>query len=94
VTVTEISGGMRSAERREVWRLLGTMRTQPIDEVTARRAGELVRRYRRSHTRIGLGDYLIAATADVRGLDLATLNVEHFPMFEQLRAPFRLPSRP
>ena len=46
-----------------------------------------MRRYRLSHTGIGLGDYLIAATADVRGLQLATLNIRHFPMFKNLRPP-------
>jgi predicted nucleic acid-binding protein len=90
VTVAEITGGMRSGERREVWRLLGALRTQPVDEQTARRAGELMRRHRGSHQGIGLGDYLIAATATVRGLELATLNVKHFPMFKGLRPPFRL----
>jgi predicted nucleic acid-binding protein len=48
---------------------------------------------RRSRRGIGLGDYLVAATADVRGLDLATLNVKHFPMFKGLRPAFRLPGR-
>ncbi len=70
--------------------MIGALRTQPVDEQTARRAAELMRRHRRSHQGIGLGDYLIAATATVRGLELATLNVEHFPMFKGLRAPFRL----
>jgi predicted nucleic acid-binding protein len=94
VTVTEITGGMRSAERPAVWRLLATVRVQDVDDLVARRAGELMRRYRRSHTGIGLGDYLIAATADVRGLELATLNVRHFPMFSELRPPFALPATP
>ena len=31
----------------------------------------------------------IAATALDLGLDLATLNVKHFPMFRGLRPPFR-----
>lgn len=92
VTLTEISGGMRSAERSAVWRLLATLRVQDVDELVARRAGELMRQYRRSHTGIGLGDYLIGATADVRGLELATLNVRHFPMIAGLRAPFALPA--
>lgn len=90
VTVAEITGGMRSSERREVWRLLGSLRTQPVDEMTTRRAGEFMRRHHRSHRGIGLGDYLIAATAAVRGLDLATLNVKHFPMFKGMQPPFRL----
>lgn len=88
VSTAELIGGMRTAERREVWRLLASFRVQPATEVIARRAGDMMRRYRRSHNRIGLGDYLIAATADVQDLQLATLNVWHFPMFEQLKPPF------
>lgn len=88
VSIAEIVGGMRSAERREVWRLFSAFRVEPATEIVARRAGELMRQYRRSHEGIGLGDYLIAATADVKGLELATLNVRHFPMFANLRAPF------
>ena len=38
--------------------------------------------------RIGLGDYLIAATALIEGLELATLNVRHYPMFPGLARPF------
>ena len=91
VSVAEITGGMRSAERREVWRLLGSLQVEEVTDVIARRAGELMRTYRRSHPGIGTPDYLIAATADIRGLELATLNVKHFPMRKGLRAPFRLP---
>jgi predicted nucleic acid-binding protein len=47
-----------------------------------------MRRYRRSRHAVGLGDYLIAATADVKGLQLATLNVRHFPMLKHLQPPF------
>lgn len=85
------TAGDDTAERREVWRLLASFRVQPATEVIARRAGDMMRRYRRSHNRIGLGDYLIAATADVQDLQLATLNVWHFPMFEQLKPPFAVP---
>lgn len=88
VSIAELVGGMRSAERSAVWRLLASFRVEPATEVIARRAGEMMRTYRRSHRAIGLGDYLIAATADVRGLQLATLNVRHFPMFDHLRPPF------
>lgn len=92
VSIAEITGGMRSNERRQVWGLLGSLRAEPVTELVARRAGELTRQYRRSHTGIGIADYLIAATADVRGLSLATLNVRHFPMFAELRPPFSLQS--
>jgi predicted nucleic acid-binding protein len=91
VSLVEIAGGMRSGERREAWRLLDSLHSEEVDELVARRAAELMRRYRRSHTSIGLGDYLIAGIAEVRGLELATLNVRHYPMFRSLRPPFRLP---
>lgn len=90
VTCTEILGGMRAPEKSSVVRLLGTLRLRPVTEVVARRAGELMREYRRSHSAIGIGDYLVAATAEVQGFELATLNVKHFPMFPGLRAPFRI----
>lgn len=92
VSIAELTGGMRSAERREVWRLLASLRAEPVTEPVARRAGEFMRQYRRSHSGIGIADYLIAATADVRGLWLATLNVRHFPMFPELRPPFPNPA--
>jgi predicted nucleic acid-binding protein len=91
VSIVELIGGMRTVERREVWRLLASFRLEPATEMVARRAGDMMRRYRRSHNRIGLGDYLIAATADVQGLELATLNIRHFPMFEGLQPPFAIP---
>lgn len=89
VSVTEITGGMRANERREVWRLLGSMHVEGINEVIARRAGEFMREFRRSYANVGIADFLIAATADVSGFELATLNVRHYPMFKRLRAPFR-----
>jgi predicted nucleic acid-binding protein len=60
----------------------------PVDESVARRAGDLGRRWRRSHPGIGVADLAIAATAEELGADLATRNLKHFPMFEGLRAPY------
>jgi predicted nucleic acid-binding protein len=91
VSIAELTGGMRSAERRGAWGLLGSLRVEPVTELVARRAGEFMRRYHRSHGGIGLADYLIAATAELRGQHLATLNVRHFPMFTDLRPPFHTP---
>lgn len=90
VSVAELVGGIRSGERREVWRLLASFRAEPVTEIVGHRAGDFRRQYRRSHDGIGLGDYLIAGTAAVRGYELATLNVRHFPMFKNLRPPFKL----
>ena len=71
VSVAEILGGMRSGERREVNRLLAALQTFPVDDMVARMAGELRRRFRRSHAAIGIADYLIAATALINGCELA-----------------------
>ena len=90
VTNAEIVGGMRSPERREVTLLLNSLRPLPVTDMIAHCAGELRRRYRRSHCAIGLVDYLIAATALVHGLELVTLNIKHFPMFADLKPPFLL----
>ena len=43
VSIAELVGGMRSIERREVWRLLASFRAEPTTEVIARRAGSPVR---------------------------------------------------
>jgi predicted nucleic acid-binding protein len=88
VSVAEVAGGMRSEERREVGRLLSSLQIWTVDERVAWRAAELMRAHRRSHSGIGLRDYLVAATALTEGLELATLNVRHFPMFVGLTPPF------
>lgn len=88
INVAEVTGGMRSAERVRVWRLLASLVVEPVTEAIALRAGEFGRIYRRSHQGIGLADLLIAATCRERGLDLATLNVRHFPMYDELQPAF------
>lgn len=90
VSITEVAGGMRSPERRAVVRLLSSLDPLAVNERTAWRAADFARQYRRSHSGIGVADYLIAATAEVAGLELATLNVRHFPMFESLQPAFNL----
>jgi len=90
VSVVEVVGGMRSLERQQVGRLFASLRTFSANDRIAWRAAELIRTHRRSHVGIGLGDYLVAATAQIEGCELATLNVGHFPMFPRLQPPFRL----
>lgn len=90
VSVVEVAGGMRSQERREVGRLFASLRTFPVDDRIAWRAAELMRTYRRSHVGIGLGYFLVAATAEIEGCALATLNTKHFPMFTGLQPPFTI----
>lgn len=82
---TEVEGGIRSGERRDVSALFGTLTLVPVSDAIARRAGEHLRSFRRSHVGIDLVDYIIGATAELHSADLATLDVKHFPMFEGLR---------
>ncbi len=84
----EIEGGMRSAERARVASLFGVLTLLPVTDPIASRAGEYLRRFRRSHPGIDLVDYLVAATAELHGAQLVTLNVPHFPMVQGLRPPW------
>lgn len=88
ITRVEILQGVRSAERRGTERLLASLDWVPVDEVVARHAGRLGRAYRASHPGLGAADLVIAATAVVADLLLATRNVRHFPMFQGLRSPY------
>jgi predicted nucleic acid-binding protein len=68
--------------------LFGLMAWVPVTQDVARQAGELGRRYRRSHTGIGAVDLIVAATAKLLGARPATHNTRHFPMFTGLRPPY------
>ncbi len=51
--------------------------------------GGLLRRdYGKSHG-VGLADALVAATAEMPGLELVTLNRKHDPMLASIRVPYR-----
>lgn len=88
LTRIELEGGMRSGERQQVASLLGVLTLLPVTDAVARRAGEHLRRFRGSHPGIDLVDYAVGATAELNGAVLATLDVRHFPMFEDLRVPW------
>ncbi len=87
VTRVEVLQGLRSHERGSADELFEKIRWVPVDEHLAREAGELGRRFRKSH-RIDAADLIVAATAKVQGLPLATSNVKHFPMFPRLKSPY------
>lgn len=87
VTRTEVLQGMRSAERARVTAALESLEWFPVDEAVSARAGELGRAYRASH-HLGVGDLLVAATAQEQEIELVTSNVKHFPMFPGLTAPY------
>jgi predicted nucleic acid-binding protein len=84
----EIEGGMRPGEESAIGALMGALTVVPVSDAIARRAGELLRKFRRSHSGIDLVDYVIAATAQLYDAPLLTLNVRHFPMFQDLKPAF------
>ncbi|MCC6618449.1 MAG: type II toxin-antitoxin system VapC family toxin [Chloroflexi bacterium] len=84
VTRAELLAGMRSAERTRTRRLLDVLAWVEIDIALADRAGDLARRYARSHPGIETADYLIAAGTEFIGASLLTTNVRHYPMFTGL----------
>lgn len=84
----EVEGGMRSDERADVRRVFASLGVEQVTDGIAARAGGFLRTHRRSHPGIDVVDYVVAATADVLGADLLTLNVKHFPMFPDLRPAF------
>jgi hypothetical protein len=88
VTRVEVLRGVRGGERAMTERLLRSLEWAAVDEAVARRAGEIGRRYRRSHAQLGVADLVVAATAEELGLELATGNVRHYPMFPELRPPY------
>lgn len=42
---------------------------------------------------VGLADALIAASAEIYGLTLATLNKKHYPMLKTVHIPYRKPRK-
>jgi predicted nucleic acid-binding protein len=89
ITATEVVAGCRtSEERRQIDRLLSHYDVRDVGLEIASLAGEMIGRYGRSHGTDPL-DALIAATAKVHGLPLATLNLKHFPMLAGLKRPYR-----
>jgi predicted nucleic acid-binding protein len=88
VTRVEILRGLRSHERGAAERAFAAFRWVAVDESIARRAGELGRRWRRSHRDVSTADLVIAATAIEHDAELATSNVRDYPMFPDLRPPY------
>ncbi len=84
----ELLAGIRSKELTAFEEFCSALRWAEVTEDVARVAGQLARRYRKSHRGIGAVDYLIAATAIVIDADLLTTNVRHFPMFTKLEPPY------
>ena len=73
---------MRDNERVQVERMLATFRVIPIEEKAGVVAGEYLRQYAKTHS-VTLADAFIAATSQISGAYLWTLNRKHFPMINE-----------
>jgi len=89
LTVAELHVGVREgAERQVLDDFLGLMEVVAVTPEIARLGGLWRRDYGKSHG-TGLIDALIAASAEIGGCTLATLNDKHFPMLEAVLVPYR-----
>ena len=86
INVAEVYSGVRDHERGAVKNLLDCFEIVPLDPALAERSGLLRREYGKSHG-AGLGDAIIAATAEKLGCTLATLNRKHYPMLDSVVVP-------
>jgi predicted nucleic acid-binding protein len=80
-------GGLAVSARTIPHNLRGRSESQDARRAVDR-SGQGARLIHRHQPGADLGDYLIAATALTEGLELATLNVGHYPMFPGLARPF------
>jgi predicted nucleic acid-binding protein len=88
VTVAELYSGVREGEERTALEtFISAFELVPVSEEIAVKGGLYRRGYSKSH-KVGLADALIAATAEVRGATLVTLNTKHFPMLTSVKAPY------
>jgi hypothetical protein len=88
VSVGELFAGVREgAERSALDAFLGAFEVVPLDRESAEKGGLFRRDFGRSHN-VGLPDALIAASAELRGARLVTLNRKHFPMLPDVLVPY------
>jgi predicted nucleic acid-binding protein len=88
MTRLEILAAMRESEQRPTRQLFSALTWHDVDTEVAELASTLGQRWLPSHHGIDSVDLAIAATAQLQGADLLTLNVRHFPMFPDLTRPY------
>ncbi len=81
---TEVRAGLRRDDEGATEALLQALRWQAVTVEIADRAGDLARRYLKSHPGVDTVDYIIAAATETLDARLLTLNTRHFPMFPDL----------
>ena len=88
ITVAELYAGVREGtERQALESFLTAFQIVIANEMIAKQGGLYRRDYGKSHN-VGLADALIAATVELRGATLVTLNRKHFPMLAKVTVPY------
>ncbi len=75
-------------EQETLAELLSFCRIVPVTSDFAKAGGLLKREFGKSHG-VGVADAVVAATAQMENLELATLNVKHYPMIKGLRPAYQ-----
>jgi predicted nucleic acid-binding protein len=89
IVVAELYAGVRGHdEQTKLNNLIALFRVVPVSDQIARMAGLYKRDYGTSHG-VGLADAILAGTATVENATLKTLNVNHYPMIEDLNTAYR-----
>lgn len=79
LSVYELYAGMRENEIEDTGNFIDACIIEPVTIETARKAGEIYRRYRKEGLTLTSIDCLVNATAVVKGHKIATKNKEHYP---------------
>ena len=88
VVVAELYAGVRDGdERAKLEALLFMTTVLPLSRAAAIEGGLYRRAFGKSHGS-GLDDCLIAATSQIHGARLVTLNRKHFPMLADVLVPY------
>ena len=88
VTVAELYAGAKNKSKTQaVDAIINTFIILDVTAEIAKKGGEWACKYTPSHG-IDLPDALIASTAEIEGLKLATCNLKHFPMFPEIKRPY------
>ena len=91
MTIAELYAGVREgAERVALDDFIGAFEIVQIDNEIAVKGGLYRRDYSKTHG-TGIGDAIIAATAELRHANLVTLNKKHFPMLSSVIVPYQKP---
>ncbi|WP_374689228.1 type II toxin-antitoxin system VapC family toxin [Promineifilum sp.] len=89
VSVAELYVGARSdLERKLLDDFVSALTVIAVDGAIARQGGLYRQQYKQSHG-TGFNDALLAATAELLGVEFISFNQRHFPMLSNLVVPYK-----